>query len=64
MNTAVLWLTLFSHNHDTEVFNMNLIIYTVTPCGTDHPITLDLHAIVHVLKQVPDQRKRRGVRYL
>jgi hypothetical protein len=26
-------------------------------------MTLDLHAIVHVMEQVPDQRKRHGVRY-
>jgi predicted transposase YbfD/YdcC len=42
---------------------MDAITFTVTPRGTDQPIVLDLSALVQQLETVPDQRKRRGVRY-
>lgn len=42
---------------------MDRITFTVTPRGTDQPITIDLSALVGQLQTVPDQRKRRGVRY-
>lgn len=42
---------------------MDAITFTVTPRGTDQPIVIDLRALVRQLQTVPDQRKRRGVRY-
>lgn len=42
---------------------MDSITFTVTPRGTDDPLTIDLTALVTCLATVPDQRKRRGVRY-
>jgi predicted transposase YbfD/YdcC len=50
-------------NQCNEVFRMDAITFTVMPRGTDTPIHIDLTALLAHLQQVPDQRKRRGVRY-
>ena len=42
---------------------MDAITFTVTPRGTDQPITINVSALLACFAQVPDQRKRRGVRY-
>jgi len=42
---------------------MDPITFTVTPRGSDQAITIDLSALLTQLQTVPDQRKRRGVRY-
>jgi len=42
---------------------MDPITFTVTPRGSDQTITINLSALVLQLQTVPDQRKRRGVRY-
>ena len=42
---------------------MDPITFTVTPRGSDQAITIDLTALLTQLQTVPDQRKRRGVRY-
>lgn len=42
---------------------MDSITFTVTPRGSDQTITIDLAALLTQLQTVPDQRKRRGVRY-
>jgi predicted transposase YbfD/YdcC len=42
---------------------MDAITFTVTPRGTAQPIVIELGALVRQLQTVPDQRKRRGVRY-
>src|SRR5215211_6203168 len=49
--------------HSSEVFSMDPITFTVTPRGSDQAITIDLSALLTQLQTVPDQRKRRGVRY-
>src|SRR5882724_1933986 len=49
--------------HSSEVFSMDPITFTVTPRGSDQAITIDLSALLTLLQTVPDQRKRRGVRY-
>lgn len=52
-----------STNQHTEVFSINPITFTVMPQGTDHPITINLTDLLARLQTVPDQRKRRRVRY-
>lgn len=42
---------------------MDAITFTVTPRGTDQAITIDVSALLARFEHVPDQRKRRGVRY-
>src|SRR5215216_6112829 len=42
---------------------MDPITFTVTPRGSDQTMTIDLSALLTLLQTVPDQRKRRGVRY-
>lgn len=42
---------------------MNLTTFTVTPVNGDGPMTIDVAAIYQQFAQVPDLRKRRGVRY-
>jgi hypothetical protein len=42
---------------------MDPITFTVTPRGSDQAVTIDLTALLTQLQTVPDQRKRRGVRY-
>ena len=42
---------------------MDAITLTVTPRGTDQAIIIDLSALLVRFEHVPDQRKRRGVRY-
>jgi predicted transposase YbfD/YdcC len=42
---------------------MHATTITVTPFGSDQPFTLDIATVYVHLDQVPDQRKRRGVRY-
>ncbi len=42
---------------------MDPITFTVTPRGSDQAISIDLSALLTQLQTVPDQRKRRGVRY-
>jgi predicted transposase YbfD/YdcC len=42
---------------------MDSITFTVTPRGSDQTMTIDLSAVLAQLQTVPDQRKRRGVRY-
>ena len=42
---------------------MDAIPCTVTPRGTDQPITINGSALLACFAQVPDQRTRRGVRY-
>jgi hypothetical protein len=42
---------------------MDPITFTVSPRGSDQAITIDLSALLTQLQTVPDQRKRRGVRY-
>ena len=49
--------------HSSEVFSMDPITFTVTPRGSDQAITIDLSALLTQSQTVPDQRKRRGVRY-
>jgi hypothetical protein len=49
--------------HSSEVFSMDPITFTVTPRGSDQALTIDLSALLTQLQTVPDQRKRRGVRY-
>src|SRR5215510_9245672 len=39
------------------------ITFTVTPFGQDRSLTLNLTELLEHLQAVPDQRKRRGVRY-
>ncbi len=39
------------------------VAVTVQPFGATQPLTRDLAAVYQQLQQVPDQRKRRGVRY-
>src|SRR5262245_56598042 len=46
-----------------EVFIMDPITFTVTPRGADQTITINLTDLLRQLQTVPDQRKRRGVRY-
>jgi predicted transposase YbfD/YdcC len=41
----------------------NPITFTVTPSGQDHSLTINLTELLERLQTVPDQRKRRGVRY-
>jgi DDE_Tnp_1-associated len=49
--------------HRSEVFSMDPITFTVTPRGSDQAITINLSTLLTQLQTVPDQRKRRGVRY-
>ncbi len=42
---------------------MDAITFTVTPRGSTHSLTIDLTALLARFQTVPDQRKRRGVRY-
>jgi predicted transposase YbfD/YdcC len=42
---------------------MNPITFTVTPAGQDRSLTINLTDLLERLHTVPDQRKRRGVRY-
>ena len=42
---------------------MDSITFTVTPRGSDQTMAIDLGALLTHLQTVPDQRKRRGVRY-
>ena len=42
---------------------MNPITFTVTPAGQDRSLTINLTDLLERLQTVPDQRKRRGVRY-
>ena len=42
---------------------MHPIIFTVTPPGQQQALTLNLTDLLACLQTVPDQRKRRGVRY-
>ena len=42
---------------------MDPLTFTGMPRGTDQPITIDLPALRVQLQAIPDQRKRRGVRY-
>ncbi len=42
---------------------MDAITFTVTPRGSTQSLTIDLTALLSRLQTVPDQRKRRGVRY-
>lgn len=42
---------------------MNPITFTVTPRGTDQALTINLSELLLQLQTIPDQRKRRGVRY-
>lgn len=42
---------------------MNPITVTVTPVGQDRSLTINLTDLLERLHTVPDQRKRRGVRY-
>jgi predicted transposase YbfD/YdcC len=46
-----------------KVFSMDATIVTAQPFGTPQTFTLDLAVVYQQLQQVPDQRKRRGVRY-
>ena len=39
------------------------ITFTVTPFGQDRSLTINLTELLERLQTVPDQRKRRGVRY-
>jgi predicted transposase YbfD/YdcC len=41
----------------------NPITFTVTPSGQDRSLTINLTELLERLQTVPDQRKRRGVRY-
>jgi predicted transposase YbfD/YdcC len=52
-----------NHKSSNEVFAMDAITFTVTPRGTDQTITIDVTALLVRFEQVPDQRKRRGIRY-
>ena len=58
---AMIWVQ--ATTHSSEVFSMDPITFTVTPRGSDQAITIDLSALLTQLQTVPDQRKRRGVRY-
>jgi predicted transposase YbfD/YdcC len=49
--------------YSSEVFSMDPITFTVTPRGSDQTMTIELSALLTQLQTVPDQRKRRGVRY-
>lgn len=42
---------------------MNLTTVTVHPFGSRKAFTLDLHQVYAQFQEVPEQRKRRGVRY-
>jgi predicted transposase YbfD/YdcC len=42
---------------------MNPITFTVTPAGQERSFTINLTDLLERLQTVPDQRKRRGVRY-
>ena len=39
------------------------ITFTVTPSGQERSLTINLTELLERLQTVPDQRKRRGVRY-
>lgn len=41
----------------------NPITFTITPSGQDRSLTINLTELLEHLQTVPDQRKRRGVRY-
>jgi predicted transposase YbfD/YdcC len=45
------------------VFTVDPIICTATPFGSDQTFTIDIANVYAQFQQVPDQRKRRGVRY-
>lgn len=57
----MIWVQATSHS--SEVLSMDSITFTVTPRGSDQTITIDLAALLTQFQTVPDQRKRRGVRY-
>jgi predicted transposase YbfD/YdcC len=42
---------------------LNPITFTITPSGQDRSVTINLTELLERLQTVPDQRKRRGVRY-
>lgn len=42
---------------------MHTTTLTVTPFGSEQPFTIDIATVYAHLQHVPDQRKRRGVRY-
>ena len=42
---------------------MDPIIFTISPTGQVHSLTINLTELLERLQTVPDQRKRRGVRY-
>jgi len=42
---------------------LNPITFTVTPTGQDQALTINLSELLERLQTIPDQRKRRGVRY-
>ena len=42
---------------------MDSTTFTISPRGSDQTLTIDLSALLTQLQTVPDQRKRRGVRY-
>jgi predicted transposase YbfD/YdcC len=46
-----------------KVFSVNATTVTVRPFGSEHPFTIDIAEVYSHLQAVPDQRKRRGVRY-
>jgi len=45
------------------VFSVNATTVTVRPFGSEQPFTIDIADVYTQLQAVPDQRKRRGVRY-
>ena len=50
-------------NHACKVFAMNPITFTVTPLGQQQALMINVTDLLACFQTVPDQRKRRGVRY-
>jgi predicted transposase YbfD/YdcC len=59
--TGMIWVP--TSNLTRKVFTMHPITFTVTPPGQQQAITLNLTDLLACFHTVPDQRKRRGVRY-
>jgi predicted transposase YbfD/YdcC len=52
-----------SSNLARKVFAMHPITFTVTPLGQQQALTINITDLLARFQTVPDQRKRRGVRY-
>lgn len=59
--TAMIWMP--TANLARKVFMMDPITFTVSPPGQTRTLTINVTELLTCFQTVPDQRKRRGVRY-